>query len=387
MKLLRYSLLLILIIAFRSNHLKSQILSERAEISLITSNPGTEVYIYFGHSAIRVKDPLKGIDWAYNYGTFDFNTPNFYTKFARGYLNYKLSVYPMRYFVQENINENRSIYEQVLNLNQEEKELVFRFLEYNRQPGNEYYLYDFFFDNCATRIRDVFQDELGKDLVFDEANYKPVTFREMLAPYLESHAWSRFGINLVLGAIADREATLAESAFLPDYLKASFANAKLNNKEFAQPSKILFQQKDVDLHTPLLIRPGFVFGLLLLIILFFTYREFKTKKTYKLIDFLIFLLIGIIGLILFLLWTATSHTAVVKNWNLLWAIPTHFFIVFFIFRKANSTFLKYYFLVSGIMSISALVFWFVIPQQYDLAFIPLILIASLRSFKLFQYYR
>ncbi|NJO90291.1 MAG: DUF4105 domain-containing protein [Chloroflexia bacterium] len=361
MKLLKYSLLLILIVTFHSNNIKSQILSERAEISLITSNPGTEIYIYFGHSAIRVKDPLKGIDWVYNYGTFDFNTPNFYTKFARGYLNYKLSVYPMRYFVQENRHENRSIYEQVLNLNQEEKELVFRFLENNRQPGNEYYLYDFFFDNCATRIRDVFQDELGKDLVFDEAIYEPITFREMLAPYLEPHAWSRFGINLVLGAIADRKATLAESTFLPGYLKTAFANAKLNNKDFAQPSKILFQQKDVDLNTSIFLRPGFVFVALLLIILFFTYREFKTRKTYKLIDFFVFLFIGIIGLILFLLWTATSHTAVVKNWNLIWAIPTHFFIVVFIFRKAKSVYLKYYFLVSGILAIS--VFGFLVRNS------------------------
>jgi hypothetical protein len=387
MKLLKYSWLLILLVSFQTNYSKSQILSDRAEISLLTSNPGTEIYIYFGHSAIRVKDPLKGIDWVYNYGTFDFNTPNFYTKFARGYLNYKLSVYPMRYFVQENRQENRSIYEQVLNLNQEEKELVFRFLENNRQPGNEYYLYDFFFDNCATRILKVFKDELGDDLKLNEDVYEPITFREMLAPYLEPHTWSRFGINLVLGAIADREATLAESTFLPDYLKTSFANAKLNNREFAQPAKILFQQNDVDIHTPLFTRPGFVFGVLLLIILFFTYREFKTKKTYKLIDFLFFLFIGIIGLVLFLLWTATSHTAVVKNWNLLWAIPTHFFVVFFIFRKAKSVFLKYYFLISGILASSALVFWFLIPQQYDLAFIPLMLIVSIRSYKLFQYYR
>jgi hypothetical protein len=387
MRLLKYSLLLVTIVAFQRFSVKSQILSERAEISLLTSNPGTEIYIYFGHSAIRVKDPLRGIDWVYNYGTFDFNTPNFYVKFARGYLNYKLTVNPTRYSIQEYTSENRSVYEQILNLNQEEKELVFRFLENNRQPGNEYYLYDFFFDNCATRIRDVFQNELGKDLVFDEVNYEPITFREMLAPYLEPYAWTRFGINLVLGAITDRKATLAESTFLPDYLKTSFANAKLNNKEFAQPSKILFQQKDVDLHTPIFIRPGFVFGLLLLIILFFTYREFKTKNTYKLIDFLFFLFIGIIGLILFLLWTATSHTAVVKNWNLLWALPSHFFIAFIIFRKAKSAFLKYYFLVSGILAISALVFWFLIPQQYDLAFIPLMLIVSIRSIKLFLYYR
>jgi len=387
MKSLKNSFLSIFFLAFLSFPMQSQTLSKNAKISLLTCNPGTELYSIFGHSAIRVNDSEKGIDWVYNYGTFDFNVPNFYLKFVRGYLNYKLSVYPMKYFIAEYKSENRSIYEQVLNLNQEEKETVFRFLEYNRQPGNEFYMYDFFFDNCATRIRDVFQNELGEKLKFNEDLFEPITFREMMAPYLEPQPWSRFGINLVLGAIADGDATLAESTYLPDYMQIAFKNGGLQNKMFAQASKTLFEQKERDDKIPFYMSPGFVFLLLLIVVLLFTYFELKKRRTYKLIDFFVFLSIGVIGMILFLLWTATNHTAVVRNWNLLWAIPTHLFVAFFVFIKAKSAFLKYYFLISGILTISALVFWFLIPQQYDLAFIPIILIASLRSFKLFQYYR
>ena len=138
-------LLLVISFTFLSLSAQSQTLSETAKISLLTCNPGTDLYSVFGHSAIRVKDQEKGIDWVYNYGTFDFNVPNFYMKFARGYLNYKLSVYPMKYFIEEYKRENRSIYEQVLVLNQSEKDEIFSFLEYNRQPENMFYMYDFFF--------------------------------------------------------------------------------------------------------------------------------------------------------------------------------------------------------------------------------------------------
>lgn len=387
MKSLIYNFLSVIVFltAF-SGIAKAQKLSDNAQISLLTCNPGTDLYSVFGHTAIRVKDYDKGIDWVYNYGTFNFKTPNFYVKFVRGQLNYQLSVNHMGDFLREYQYENRSVYEQVMDLTKAEKEEVFNFLEFNRLPENMYYLYDFFFDNCATRVRDVFQKEMTTGVQFDEEAYNPLTFRQMLKPYLEPQPWARFGINLVLGAITDREATLDESMFLPAYMKVAFDNGKIGNKSLVKSSKTLFEQQPIDEDILLITRPGFVFWTVLIIVLLITFLELKKKKTYKLVDFLIFLSVGAIGLILFLLWFATDHTAVVKNWNLLWAIPTHLFIAFMVFRKSKMAFLKYYFLISGILTVSSLVFWFLIPQQFDLAFIPIIIMASLRSFKLFQYY-
>ncbi|MDF1546621.1 MAG: DUF4105 domain-containing protein [Bacteroidales bacterium] len=387
MKTLKISILLLALLAFKFQvSLNAQKLSENAQISLLTCNPGTDLYSVFGHSAIRVKDYDKGIDWVYNYGTFNFKTPNFYVKFVRGQLNYQLAVNHMQDFLNEYQYENRSVYEQVLDLSQDEKEEVFNFLEFNRLPENMHYLYDFFFDNCATRVRDVFQKEMTNRIKFDEGAYKQLSFRQMLKPYLEPQPWSRFGINLVLGAIADREATLDESMFLPDYMKVAFAGAQLSNKPLVKSSKTLFEQQIIEEKISFFERPGFVFWSVLIFVFLITFLEIRNKKAYKLIDFIVFLFVGVIGLIIFLLWFATDHTAVVNNWNLLWAIPTHFFIAFLVFRKSKSNFLKYYFLVSGILTASSLVSWFFIPQQYDLAFIPIIIMASLRSFKLFQYY-
>jgi len=370
--------------------MNAQMLSENAVISLLTINPGEELYTAFGHSAIRVKDYDKGIDRVYNYGTVDFNVPNYYVKFVRGYLNYRLDDENMQDFMLRNQYENRSVYEQVLDLTAEEKDKVFSFLEYNRLPENKYYLYDFFFDNCATRIRDVFQNELKGNIRFDESKYEGKTFREMLKPNLERSPWGRFGINLVLGAIADRKSTLNESMFLPDYMKVAFDNSIINkenqNKSIIKSANVLFEQAPEDKSILIFTRPGFIFWSVLIVVLLFTFLEFQRKVRYKLIDFLVFLFIGTIGMILFLMWFATSHTAVVKNWNLIWAIPTHLFLAFMIFRKAKSRFLKYYFLITGIISFSVLPFWSIIPQQYDLAFVPLILLSLVRSYQLFRYY-
>jgi hypothetical protein len=369
--------------------LNAQTLSENSEISLITCNPGDELYSVFGHSAIRVKDDEKGIDWVYNYGTFNFNQPGFYVKFVRGYLNYKLEVIHMKDFLIEYQYENRSVYEQILDLNQEEKDKVFEFLEINRRPENKFYLYDFFFDNCATRIRDVFQNQLKGNIQFDESKYNGITFREMLKPNLESQPWGRFGINLVLGAIADRKSSLNESMFLPDYMKMAFGNARLagnQNKPIVKSSFVLFEQSADNSEMIIFKRPGFIFWSFFLIVLLFTFFEVKRKIRYRLVDFSTFLFIGLIGMILFLMWIGTNHTAVVKNWNLMWAIPSHLLIAFLLFRKGKSKFLRYYFLITGIVTFSVLPFWAIIPQQFDLAFIPIILLSSVRSYQLFKYY-
>ncbi|MFN8257654.1 MAG: DUF4105 domain-containing protein [Bacteroidales bacterium] len=384
MNRLKLFVLLFFFLFQKYNPTLGQTLSEDSEITLITCNPGEELYSVFGHSAIRIHDKTKKIDWVYNYGTFNFDEPDFYVKFVRGYLNYQLSVYPMKYFMEEYQYENRSVFEQVLNLNQEEKNKIFKFLEYNRRPENKYYLYDFFFDNCATRVRDVYTNKLDS-IHFNSQNYSSISFRSMLKPYLAKHYWSRFGINLVLGQIADRNSTLEESMFLPDYMKLAFDNAYIGNKKIVKNSRILFEQKPSDNSLPLYLRPGFVFIVILVIVVFLTILEYKQNRHFRVVDFLVFLVIGIIGMILFFMWFGTNHTAVVKNWNLMWAIPTHFLLSFFVFIKKKSAFLKYYFLIAGIVTILVLPFWPIIPQRFDYAIIPIILLSGLRSYQMYRF--
>lgn len=139
-------------------------LSPEANISIITCGPGDQVYSHFGHSAIRVKDSSLGIDVVYNYGTFDFTTPNFTLKFARGKLNYTLARQNFRYFLLSYQEEKRWVKEQVLNIDLDEKQKLFSFLETNYLPQNRDYKYDFFYNNCATKIWDVLKTSYGKNL-------------------------------------------------------------------------------------------------------------------------------------------------------------------------------------------------------------------------------
>jgi hypothetical protein len=382
--------ILIIIFFYSSQLLNSQTLSNNSEISLITCNPGTELYSVFGHSAIRVYDPVNGVDWVYNYGTFNFNEPGFYMKFIRGYLNYQLTVYRMSDMLAEYNSENRSLYEQVLNLTQAEKQSIFEFLEFNRLPENKYYLYDFFFDNCATRIRDVFQKELKEKLDFTNVNYNNITFRQILKPYLAPHPWSRVGINLILGTIADRPATINESMFIPDYMKMAFEQASIKGQsknKFVKAQSTLFVQKNIEENNPFYARPFFVLSVIFLLVFAFTFLEFRNQSYYKLIDFIVFLAFGLIGFLLFFLWFLTDHTAVVKNWNLLWAMPTHLIFAFLVFKKTKSAVLKYYFLVNGLLAFAVLPLWTILPQRFDIAFVPLILIVSLRSYQMFRFHR
>src|ERR1041385_449800 len=172
-------------------------LSPQAEISIITLGPWQgELYSAFGHSAIRVYDPKYPFDAFYNYGVFSFNQPNFYLNFARGHLNYKLDVDPYAPWRDYYISYNRFVHEQILNLNAEQKQKVFDYLYWNSMPENQYYLYDYFYNNCATKLRDVIKITLKDQVQFDSTFIKTdYTIRQLTDLYLKHQPWGDLGID------------------------------------------------------------------------------------------------------------------------------------------------------------------------------------------------
>jgi hypothetical protein len=285
----------------------AQSLTESAQISLLTCAPGADLYSAFGHSAIRVYDPELGIDKVYNYGTFDFDPPGFYVEFVRGKLNYRLNTERYQMFDRVYRYLERSYQAQELDLTLTQKRQVYEFLETNALPENAYYLYDFFFDNCATRIRDVFVSVLGDSLRF--ANPQRVsdsTFRNLLDQYVEARAWSDFGIDLALGALIDKKTTPWEQMFHPDYLAIEVGKAEILRNGQWQPlvreTVPVFTTPPTYGPTPLYAQPRFLFGLILLVVAFFTWRNW-TKKPLRFVgDGILFLIAGLGGIILFLLW-------------------------------------------------------------------------------------
>jgi len=180
------------------------------EISIITCAPGKEVYAVFGHSAIRVVDKENRTDKIYDFGTFDFNTPNFTYKFLKGKLKYHLSVRNTNQFIRAYTYENRKVVEQQLNLTELEKQQIIDKLNFLYEPENRYYFYSFITKNCSTDLRDLltlvgveFSDELLKE-----------SKRDLLNTYLQETPWLRLGVNIILGQQLDEKATRFQSMFL-----------------------------------------------------------------------------------------------------------------------------------------------------------------------------
>lgn len=362
-------LLLAFIPLAEAQHKKFQKLSNDAVFSLITCTPGTDLYNQFGHSAIRLKDKNLDLDFVYNFGTFDFETPNFGMKFVERKLMYTLSKSSFRPFLNSYVVEGRGVSEQKLNIDSTQRQKLFETLETNYLPQNREYLYDFFYDNCATRIRDVIET-VGKVRVEEPKSKK--TFRAYLDEYINHDPWLDFGIDLILGMEADEICTNKMQMFLPDYLSENLDISYLNDKKLLseivwilpKPNKKPFQLS----FTPLM----FSGSILLLGIIMLLVKQNLILKIYE-ISFLSILFLA--GLFLLFMWFGTDHVATQKNLNVLWANPFYILWIFTAYRKNISKFARYngYFLLS---SNAIALLMFVLPvQQFNVAVLPIILLS------------
>jgi hypothetical protein len=373
-------ILLIALVLSTSNIQAQTVLSSQAEVSVITCGPYQgELYSAFGHSAIRIYDPVKGFDVAYNYGVFDFNQPNFYLNFTRGYLYYKLGVYSYPDFRDYYISYNRYVHEQVLQLDSLQKQKVFSFLENNSLPQNQTYRYDYFYNNCASKIRDVFAEVFKDEIKFDGSFIKTdYTIRDLTEIYLQQQPWGDLGIDICLGLPMDKKATPYDYMFLPDYVESSFDHTSLNGSSIVKQKIAVYEStpEKIPFHW---YHPWFVFGLLLLFATILSYRDWQRKRISTWFDVTLFGVTGLLGLLLFLLWIATDHKAAAKNFNLIWAFPVHFFAAIGLLRSNTPKWVSGYFTFAAILTALLLGFWALLPQALNPFLLPLIFTILIRS--------
>ncbi|MCB0645301.1 MAG: DUF4105 domain-containing protein [Saprospiraceae bacterium] len=338
------------------------------KVSLLTIGPGREeLYSIFGHSAIRIFNPVDQTDLSYNYGTFDFNTPNFYPKFLRGKLPYVLSVAPTSAFLQEYVYTKRNVSEQEINLSDDEKIKLINALNENAKPENRAYMYDFFLDNCATRIRDMFLNVAGEGAKLPEAT--PVTRRQMLHEYLPNFPWSEFGINLIIGSRADKEIGIMDQMFLPDYMQQYLGEVVVDSAYLFEPSKeLLFFEEVEATQNSIMTSPMMVFTILGFVILLLT---FLTKKPYGFISAnIVFALLGIASIVVLFMWFGTDHKATKDNYNVIWLSPLFMIVPFAGIRI--SRILLIIIVAAGLICLSGIV-----PQDMPvLTLLPLIVCAA-----------
>jgi len=359
-------------------------LSDQAEVSVITCGPYQgELYSAFGHSAFRVHDPASGLDIVYNYGIFDFNQPNFYLNFTRGHLLYKLGTHPYEPFKAFYISENRYVHEQVLNLTRPQKQRLYSYLEWNALPENENYYYDYFYNNCATKIRDVVATVYGDSVKFDgsyiDTHY---TIRELTDIYLEpQQPWGDLGIDICLGLPMDKVASPYEYMFLPDYVESGFNHATIQQNGTTVP---IVKTTNVvyDAPKPLIIRgffhPLFLFLTIAALVVGLSVYDVRRGKASTWFDALLFGVTGLLGILLLFLWFGTDHKAAARNMNLLWAFPLNLVAAIALYK--NPSWLEKYFFGIAVLSALLLVSWFWLPQMLNHFLVPVVVIILVRSF-------
>jgi len=358
-------------------------LSPDSRISLLTCAAGDEIYSYFGHSAIRINDPSMGIDYVFNYGVFSFDTPNFIWRFTKGETDYLLAGQRMDSFMESYHEERRSVFEQVLNISQEEKQSLFDALVENAKVENRVYRYKHFSDNCSTRVRDQFEKCVNHQLKYDTLQDKKLTYRQLIDQCVPGNSWNGFGIKIALGIPADKVTTYSQKMYLPEYLSVDMANAKVVKDGVGVP----FVMPGTTIYDAVPVKSGFdwssptvVLNLLLLVVAGFTLIEYRRKKRMIALDFLVFFSFGIAGIALSFLCFVSVLEATGWNLNLIWALPTHLVFAFLWLFPALRSGINWYLKVTAAIVILFLIFIPVLPQTFHWLVVPLCLVLLLRTY-------
>jgi len=384
MKLIyRFSIRFLFICIFAHLHICTQAQdSSRIRISLLTCTPGDELYSTFGHSALRLTDSNSVTDLVYNYGTFNFDEKDFYLKFIQGRLKYFLSIEDFQDFKNDYIADHRGITEQVLNFSAEEKIAVRGALIENLKEENRYYLYDFFLDNCTTRLRDIIVQHHHPAAILQPVMPVNYSFRDALHQYLNkgSMPWSRLGIDILLGASADEKMTAAQQEFLPDNLMHGLNNVRNTG--------MVSSVQDIYSIVPrgnkkVVFSPFVIFCcLFLLFVLLSISKNNAAKRILSGFDSFLFFAVGLLGALLLTVWLITDFPMLKNNYNLLWAWPIHIVYAFMMHRDRR--WVKLYSLFLAVFLVLLLISWPFLAQSMDTALIPIVLLMIWRGSKAFR---
>jgi hypothetical protein len=338
--------------------------NDNIEITLLTCSSGKETFSAWGHTAIRVVDKSAKIDVVYNFGIFNFSTPNFYGKFVKGKLNYQLGIQDTYRFYKSYEYENRQIIEQKLNITQEEKIKIINRLVYLSQPENRYYLYRFAGKNCTTEVRNLILKNISTNF---ENTFIDNTQRDQLNEFLNGRLWLKFSMSLIMGYKIDEKIDLYQSMFLPDYLSRELRNIKVGDESIIEKETIFNQVVDpYKSNYPSLANPFFTFLLLLIIVLLL-----KSKYLQNTVLFIT----GLTGLVVLLVSLITEHPELQYNLNLLWLNPLYILMVFK-FNKRPKLKINIIYIIQFLI-IVMIPIWIFKVQYFELSYLPLFIALSI----------
>lgn len=375
MKRLYYTLYIYILVFFACSF--SAGAQDRVRVSLLTCEPGTEIYALFGHTALRYEDSSRDIDWVFNYGVFSFNTPNFVYRFVKGETDYQLGIVPYRYFETEYALRGSSVYQQTLNLKPEEKLRLWQVLEENYLPQNRVYRYNFFYDNCTTRARDRIEQCIDGKIEYPEAR-SGLSFHDIVHQYTDGHEWEEFGIDLCLGAEADRPISGREQMFAPFYMKEAAEKAVIVASDGTRRPLVLEETKIVDAKPepaePVLPFSPFAAGMILLLasIGIAAYYLHLRRIPHGWYVFL-FAVQGLAGCVIAFLFFCSVHPTVGSNWLLALLNPLPLFYLPVLIYHAIKGKKEPYHLINFAYLTLFIILIPVLPQEFNSTVLPLAL--------------
>ena len=345
----------------------------RYKISILSIGEGPSLVDAFGHTAIRVKDAKLKNDIVFNFGVYDFNSPNFYSNFVKGRPEYKLAIQNYSNLIENYIRQKRYIVEHQLNLDQNSTKIIIDLLV--EKLNDPYYIYDYFRDNCTTRAADIVIDKTNNKFKDDKLESETIlTYRELIHRKINENSWAALGIDLCLGAIIDKKINTRETFFLPEnlmnYLDLYEGDIIKRNIIYSPESEISYRE---NLPSPLLINL-----ILSLIIVAITIFNFKSNKWNKSLDSLIFLISGSIGILIIYLWFFSNHFAGAQNFNFLWAFPLNFALIFAIYKNKIPNWSIGYIKLLIILIILLFLHWTTGVQKYNLTLLPIFVALLIR---------
>ncbi len=349
-------------------------------VFLLTCGPGTETYSRWGHSALRIVDGTSGTDRVYNWGVFDFNTPAFAWKFARGRLEYMLGVTTYERFIQEYFMEGRWMQSQKINIEPAETEKLIHLIQDNLRPENVKYRYDFFYDDCATRIRDLLEKVIGENMVYSpEIVGEAPSFRFLTGKYLMTAPWLKLGIDLLMGSPGNKKATVRDRMFLPLDMQKGLSDIVIyrNGKMIPllqNPVTVLEKNLEPE-KTVFFTSPLFILSVLLVIVIILS-AVFRDPKSNRFIDIIIFSLFSVLALLMIFFNFFTDHQQMKLNPNAIWLNPFILLCLLSVILKRDwQTWFRIVFVLNVVWLFVLLIF----PHSSNTAFMPLVLVLIVRS--------
>ncbi len=377
----KFFLLLVFFVGFLS--VFKALSGDSIRVSLLTVMPrSNEVYTIYGHTAIRVHDSSRNMDVVFNYGSFSFHEPGFIYHFVKGDADYYLSWDEYNDFQRVYSRGNSTVIEQVLNIPEKDKEGMIQMFRINLLPENLKYRYNFLFDNCATRPRDIIEKYCGGTLIYPDQQTE-VTFRDLIHSCTDPYPWMTFGIDLIIGCGADSLIGLRQEMFLPVKLMNALDGAKVVNDSLSYPlltsSKEIISSHKNDSQPSSWSSPMKLGIVLLIHSLVFAVCGWIWKREFRFFFGLIFLQAGLAGCIVAFVSLISDQPCTWPNWNLLWLHPLHLIAFTGFFFKKSYSFIRGYHGSNFVLLSLLLLGWHWVPQELNLACIPYILCLWLGS--------